>query len=118
MTEHDAEIAAIDRLIARERSKPTGSSSPNGSGNSVAGIFTLPRVRLRRSAAGLVKEAVLQMPQRFTRKDIGAYIAKVYPHSPLPTRTLAVELWKLAQSNEIETVKEGRGRIPARYKRK
>lgn len=122
MAEHHAEIAALDRLITRERGKPATGSSANGAGRGVAGVDTLPRVppmvRIRRSAAGLVKEAVMQMPQRFTRKDVGAFLGKSYPNSPLPTRTVAVELWKLAQANEIETIKEGRGRIPARYRRK
>jgi hypothetical protein len=36
----------------------------------------------------------------------------------LSTRTVAVELWKLARDGEIETVETGRGRIPAMYKRK
>jgi hypothetical protein len=110
IAEHQAEIAAIDRLIARERSKPPGSL--NGSG-----VDTTERVRQRRTAASIVKEATMQLNGKFTRKHVAASIAERYPNSPLNTRKVAVELWKLARDGEIETVEPGRGRIPAKYQK-
>jgi hypothetical protein len=114
IAEHQAEIAAIDRLIARERSKPVGSL--NGSIEKDAA--TGPPVKYRRSAASLVKEAAMQLSGKFTRKQVAARISSSYPNSPLSTRSVAVELWKLARDGEIQTVKEGRGRTPATYKQK
>jgi hypothetical protein len=106
--EHKAEIAAIDRLIQRERNKQSASQpSPNGAAD---------MTRLRRSVASVVKEAALKFSGQFTRKQVAQRIAETYPNSPLSTRNVAVELWKLARDGELETVKEGRGRIPAKYK--
>jgi len=111
IAEHQAEVAAIDRLIARERSKPPGL---NGSG-----VATTARVRHRRTVASVVKKAVMQLPGTFTRKHVAARIESIYGlATQIPRRSVAVELWKLARDGEIETVKEGRGRIPATYKRK
>jgi hypothetical protein len=114
IAEHQAEIAAIDRLIARERNKPQGSFN----GSTAIHLPTTERVRHRRSAASIVKEATMQLNGKFTRKHVASSIAEHYPNSPLATRTVAVELWKLARAGEIETVEEGRGRTPAMYKRK
>lgn len=114
IAEHVAEMAAIDRLIARERSKPV--ESLNGSSETRAATAG-PPMKYRRSTASVVKESVMQLTGRFTRRHVAARIAKLYA-TQIPTRSVAVELWKLAQAGEIETVKEGRGRIPATYKRK
>jgi hypothetical protein len=65
-----------------------------------------------------VKEAAMQLSGKFTRKQVAARISSSYPNSPLSTRSVAVELWKLARDGEIQTVKEGRGRTPATYKQK
>jgi hypothetical protein len=113
IAEHDAEIAAIDRLIARERNKP--SASLNGSIGT--GVAVTARVRHRRTVASVVKEAAMQLTGKFTRKQVAARIESLYA-TKLPTRSVAVELWKLSRAGEIEAVKEGRGRTPATYKRK
>ena len=54
IAEHQAEIAVIDRLIARERSKVPGSL--NG-----LGVATTERVRYRRTDASIVKDAIMQL---------------------------------------------------------
>ena len=106
ITEHEAKIAVIDQLIQFERGKQTASTLPNGAS----------MTRLRRSVASVVKEAAMQFSGQFTRKQVAQRIAETYPNSPMSTRNVAVELWKLARDGELETVKEGRGRIPAKYK--
>jgi len=108
IAENESDMAAIDRLIARERNKSIASLN-GASGN--------PMIRHRRSAAAIVKEALMQLSGKFTRVDVASSIAKRYPASPLPRRTVAVELWKLARDGELQTVKEGRGRIPAKYQK-
>jgi hypothetical protein len=60
--------------------------------------------------------AALQLTGKFTRKHVAARIESLYPTVQIPTRSVAVEPWKLARDSEIETVKEGRGRTPATYK--
>jgi len=114
IAEHNAEIAAIDRLIARERNKPPESLN----GATATAVHPTERVRHRRSAASIVKEATMHLSGNFTRKHVSDSIAARYPNSPLDSRTVAVELWKLGREGEIETVEEGRGRIPATYKSK
>jgi hypothetical protein len=106
IAEHEAEIAAIDRLIGRERNKPP--ASLNGT----------TMTRHRRTVASVVKEAAMQLTGKFTRKHVAARIESLYPTTRISTRSVAVELWKLARDGEIETVKGGRGRTPATYKRK
>lgn len=114
IAEQEAEIAAIDRLIARERNKPPASVN---NGSTAGGVPITARARYR-SVRAVVKAAVGQIPGKFTRKEVADRIALIYPAAKISTRSVAVELWKLARAKEIETVEEGRGRIPATYKRK
>ncbi len=112
ISEHESEIAAIDRLIARERNKPSASAN----GWREVPITARKRGRPRRkSAASIVREAVSQAGRRFSRKGIAAYAEA--EGTPLTSRTVSVELWKMAKAGEIRTIKEGRGRIPAQYEK-
>jgi hypothetical protein len=105
MIEHRDEIAAIDRLIAREEAKP---ASPNG----VAGVDYLPRPNemLRKTVSGMGGE--------FTREDVTKRIIQLYGACPLERQQMTVELWKLSRAGVLKTVREGRGRTPAVYARK
>lgn len=117
ISEHEAEISAIDRLIARERNKPGASQNGFHEPRVVSIVPTTRRVRGRQSGAHMVRLAVRRLTGRFTRDEISQNIRTLHPSSPQTNRTISIELWKLAKAGEIRTLKEGRGRIPAVYEK-
>ena len=112
VAEHREEIAAVDRLIARERSKH---STTNGSYPVGSAVASLPR---QRRPNDIVRETVTKMPGEFTREDVQARITQIFGACPLERQVLTLELWKLANENVLETVSQGRGRTPAVYRRR
>ena len=117
MEEHRAELAAIDRLIGRER----GKQPPVPASNHAQGSFHLATrvsVRKSRSTSSLVHEAIQKTTGDFNRKDIANIIAADHPNSVLRDRALRITLWRLSVDGKIRTVSGGRGRIPAVYRKK
>jgi hypothetical protein len=113
LAEHGQEIAAIDRLIARERSKDT---SPNGTQSSVQ---ITARVRRRMSLSAMVEAAVKKMTGDFDREQVVQEMQAQNPGFNFGTqRGIGRELWKLMRDGELKTVQTGRGRIPAVYRKK
>lgn len=110
LAEHKAEIAAIDRLIARERTQ----SSSNGA---VAPTITA-RSRRRASLSAMVSAALKSQTEDFDKDVIFHSIQSQYPSFTGTPSNVARELWKRARAGELHTVQEGRGRIPAVYAKK
>jgi hypothetical protein len=113
IAEHKAEIAAIDRLIARERRQETPSA--NGS---VVSAGSNTRVRRRLSLATMVGSAIKKMETDFDREMIFQQIQLQAPAFTGTQQKVARELWKRAQDGELKVVSKGAGRIPAIYRKK
>ena len=114
VTEHQSELAAIDRLIARERSKLVPVQQ-NGARRS---IHATSRVeRHSRTISSVVAEAIDQFKGEFTRHDVTDLARSMYPVGRLNPRTIGIILWKMAKQGDVKTVREGAGQIPAVYRK-
>jgi hypothetical protein len=109
IAEHRQEIAAIDRLIAREA---LNSGSRNGA---TKPIEPQKPPEQRRD---MLRNVLSGMPGEFTRDEVEARMKQMYGVCPYDRQSLAIELWKFSRGDTLEVVKEGRGRIPAVYRRK
>ncbi len=88
LAEHKEEVAAIDRLIARERRQ------------------TEPSAILRKITEDFDKDTVFHE------------IQSQYPSFTGTPSKVARELWKRSREGELKVVQKGAGRIPAIYKKK
>jgi hypothetical protein len=119
IAEHAEEIAAVDRLIYRERGRNTHENL-NAALPFAGNLETRVIQRRRRmSAAAMVQEAVDKIAKgtEFTRQDVMRRISDEHPHAQWDARRVAVELWHLSRNGTLKTIEAGRGRIPARYRK-
>jgi len=112
IAEHREEIAAIDRLIARERSK---TASVNGARQPIQ-ITARPRGRM--SLRATVTAVLKKMSGEIDRDMVIQQIQSEYPAFTGTSSQIARELWKRAKAGELKTIQEGRGRIAAIYAKK
>ena len=112
MEEHSQEIAAIDRLIARERSKTV---SVNGAHSP---IHVTARIRRRISVPSAVTSALKKASGQFDKDTVVEQIRAAYPAFTGTASRVARELWKRAKNGELKTIQPGRGRISAIYSKK
>jgi hypothetical protein len=114
VTEHQSELAAIDRLIARERSKVVPVQQ-NGARRSIRATSRVQRHP--RSISRVVADAISQLKGEFTRHDVTELARSMYPIERLNPRTIGIILWKMAKQGEVRTVREGAGQVPAVYRK-
>lgn len=112
LSEHREEIAAIDRLISRERNK---TASSNGAQPT---ILITARTRRRLSFPSVVTSALKKMTGEFDRDTLLQQIQADYPSFTSSSGKVARELWKRSRNGELKVVSKGAGRIPAIYSRK
>jgi hypothetical protein len=114
LSEHKEEIAAIDRLIARERRQTEPSSNGSQSATSSGGV----RVRRRMSFPTMVSATLRKITEDFDKDTVFHEIQSQYPSFTGTPSKVARELWKRSRDGELKVVQKGAGRIPAIYRKK
>ena len=114
LSEHKEEIAAIDRLIARERRQTEPTSNGAQSVTSSGGV----RVRRRMSFPAMVSSILRKVTEDFDKDTVFNEMQSLYPSSTATPSKVARELWRRSRDGELKTVQAGRGRIPAVYRKK
>jgi hypothetical protein len=120
VSEHEEELAAIDRLINRERNKA-------GSAHALNGTTAHRSVKRRRKKRGFplatVSPAITKALQQlgngnFTKDTVIAYLnQKKIPMEGWGPRAVGVNLWRRAKTGEIVVVEEGKGGSPVVYRK-
>jgi hypothetical protein len=107
VAEHQAELAAIDRLIARERGKQSGNHNTNGSS-----AVEPTRASGRKASVGpAISKALGKIGNgNFTKEHVIAFLnqAGVSMEGWGP-RAVGVNLWRRAKVGELAVVKNGKG---------
>jgi hypothetical protein len=114
LAEHKEEIAAIDRLIARERRQ----TEPSSDGAQAATSSGQVRVRRRMSFPSIVSAILRKLTDDFDKDTVFHEIQSQYPSFTGTPSKVARELWKRSRDGELKVVQKGAGRIPAIYKKK
>ena len=108
VTEHEAELAAVDRLIVREKSRHPSGTTSNGAAHPV----TTTRRRARKLSPGAAISRVLQTigNGEFTKEHVAAHINQMgISMDGWGPRAIGVNLWRRAKDGELVTVREGKG---------
>lgn len=107
VAEHQSELAAIDRLMARERAKQPTNHNTNGSS-----VAAPTRVSGRKASVGpAISKALGKIGNgNFTKEHVIAYLNQMgVSMEGWGPRAVGVNLWRRAKVGELAVVKDGKG---------
>jgi hypothetical protein len=116
VSDHESELAAIDRLIARERMKlPVH----NMNGNQVANTTTRSVSHGLPSVAPAVKSALDKIGNgNFTKDQVVGLLNQMgVSMEDWGPRAVGINLWRRARAGELAVVRKGGGGAEAVYKK-
>jgi len=118
IAEHDEELAAVDRLISREKAKAPVTQTDNGNAENKLRhhkkkAFPLPTV------SPAVTKALQKMGNgNFTKDHVIAYLNQMkVPMETWGPRAVGLNLWRRAKAGELEVVEEGKGGSSVVYRK-
>lgn len=110
LQDHEHELAALDRLIARERANSQLRPQRNGSISTEPGSNQRPiGVPSGVSITDKILKAAAKFSGNFTSAQVFGMLNNLYPSESWVPRAVSRTLWRLGNEGKLRTVQKGEG---------